>query len=256
MANVERSQNGNGQNVIEILALYLAGRIEKEDLGENNQTVLDFYSGLMSDDPEFAARVNSRKNQLMTGRKIPLYSPDQIQKLTKNKRHIKGKINSTFQPRLWQDEPISNNEAVGFTNTIDPEKKLFQLGRDLDNRFYSHKVTPITEEIKHKRLELRNIIGLPIPRGNNPHINDNYYQKLVRKVCKFDMFGIFREYDRVLDKVPEELDLKIKQVGGLIDRLLNKGLNEPQRFKEFNQFVQEYQDRWKFLDNTYLLLRK
>lgn len=187
---------------------------------------------------------NAERFQNDWGRKIPLYSPDEIKKLAKHKRHIKGKIEFVSQPGLWQDEPISNNQTYGFKNTIDPERKLIEVGKNLDNRFKSHKNTPITEEIKHKKLELRNNIGLPVARGKNPHINDDFYKFLVKGVYTFDTFGIFREYDRVLDEVPPELDLQINQVKGLVDELLNKGLNRPQRFRKFNQFVQEYRDRW------------
>jgi len=167
-----------------------------------------------------------------------------IAKLAKRKRHIKRQNESAFQPGLWQNEPIPNNKTYGSENTIDPEKKLLKLGKGLDSCFYSYKNSPITAEISEKKLRLRNLIGLPVARGKDPHVKDRFYKFLVRKVCTYDTFGIFIEYDRVLDKIPQELDFKIKQVGGLVDELLNKNLNRPQRFRTFNQFVQEYRDRW------------
>lgn len=142
---------------------------------------------------------------------------------------------STYQPGLWTDEPVS----------LDPEKKLHQLGTQLNSRYYHYlKETPIIDEIKAKRSQLRKLIGLPIVRGNNPHVNDRFYKYLVKKIYKFDTFGIFREYDRVLNEVSPELDLKIKQVGGLIDELLNRDLNRSQKYEKFNHFVNDYQQTW------------
>lgn len=146
-----------------------------------------------------------------------------------------AKKESVLQLGLWPDEPISANS----------EKRLDRLGVELGSYYYRHlRNTPITEEIKAKKIELRDRIGLPIARGKDPHVNDRFYIFLVKRICTFDTFGIFMEYDRVLDKVPPELDLKIKQVGRLVDELLNKGLNRPQRFGKFNQFVKDYQQRW------------
>lgn len=147
-----------------------------------------------------------------------------------------AKKESVLQPGLWPNEPIS----------VDPDKRLYRLGAELNSRYYRYlKNTPITEEIKAKKLELRSRIGLPIVRGKDPHVNDRFYKFLVKKIYTFDTFGIFMEYDRVLDRVPPGLDLKIKQVGGLVDELLNKGLNRPQRFEKFNQFVKDYQQSWR-----------
>lgn len=244
MISVERPQNNPRKDIIEILALFSAGEIKKEDLSENNQVILGYYLGLMADNPEFAAKVNSRKNQLaiMSGRKIPLYSSDKIKKLAKRKRKIK-KAKPAFQLKIWQDKPISNSETHESKYIHDPEKELIELGRNLDNPFYNHKNSPITAEIKRKKIELRNLIGLPIARGKDPHVNDDFYKFLVKRVCALDIFGIFIEYDRVIDETPQELDLKIKQVKKLIDELLNQGLNRAQRFKRFNQFAKEYQNK-------------
>jgi hypothetical protein len=99
--------------------------------------------------------------------------------------------------------------------------------------------------MSEKRTELRKRIGLPVARGKDPHVNDNFYKFLVKKVYTFDEFGIFEEYDRVLDKMPPELDGKINQVAGLINELLNTGLNRQERSKKFWQFDREYHQERK-----------
>lgn len=256
MAGVERSQEKEGVSIIETLALFLAGRLNRSDLSENNQAVLGYYIGLMNEDLEFAAKVNSRKNQLLdpVGHKVPLFSPEVIDSLPKHKRHKRSKNENASQPSLWQNEPKINIESdsgmvFGLENVIDPERKLFEVGMSLDSPFFEYyKNSPIIEEIKKKKMELRNQIGLPIARGKDPHVNDKFYQFLVRRICNQDTFGIFIEYDRVMGEIPEELNLKIKEVEGLIDELLNKNLNRKQRFSTFNQFIKEYNDRWNISD--------
>lgn len=136
------------------------------------------------------------------------------------------------QPRLWEEAP-----------STDPERNLVKLYRDADNRYFSRKNSLISKEVKIKREELRNRIGLPVARGKDPHVNDDFYKFLVRRVYSFDTFGIFREYDRAIDGVPEDLNLKINQISGLIDELLNKGLNRPQRFNRYYQFDREYREK-------------
>jgi hypothetical protein len=230
---------------ISIVAEFLVGRIERKNLSPHNNAVLDFYLGLMPDNAKFAAEVNARKNQLLAadGQRTSLYPPEVIKKMARHKRRI-GKIESAFQPGLWPEEPTLNNENCGLEKVVDPEKNIFAMGIKLNSRFYSRdKNTLITQEIKEKKSKLRDLIGLPVARGKDPHVKDNFYKYLVKKICTFDTFGIFIEYDRVLDEVPAELDLKITQIKDLTDELLNKGLSRQQRFRRFNQFVEEYRER-------------
>jgi hypothetical protein len=84
------------------------------------------------------------------GQKIPLYSPEEIKKLAKYKRHRTKIDEPAFQPSLWPDKLVPNEESYESENVIDPEKKIFQLGYALDSRFYRHKKTFITEEIGQK----------------------------------------------------------------------------------------------------------
>ena len=246
MTGTERFQYQAG-NIVEILALFLTGQIKWENLSENNQAVLGYCLGLMAENPRFARQVHARQNQisLASGQKTPLFSEEVIKRMKKHRRRKKREVELTTQPLLWQEEPPPNNQIYEPTFVVDPEKRLYELGSNLEKPYYSHiKDTPITAEIRQKREELREMIGLPIARSKDPHVNDPGYQFLVKRVYKFDGFGIFNEYDRVLDEIPQELELKIQEVRGFITELLNPSNTLWQISKRFNQFAQDYQERW------------
>lgn len=145
-----------------------------------------------------------------------------------------------LQPALWEEPSLQENNTV---ETRDPERKLVKLHRDADNRYLNGKNSLIDGEVRAKMEALRNRIGLPVARGKDPHVNDYFYKFLVSRIYTDDRFGIFREYGHAIDGVPEELDLKINQISGLIDELLNKGLNRPQRSNRFYQFDGEYREK-------------
>ena len=245
-----KDQDNKYQNIIEILALIILGKIKREDLSQNNRSVPAIYFEIMENDPEFAAQVNLRVQELRAlyskGVKIPLFPPKIIDGLKKRRRRKKTEP-VYVQPRLLSEQNPEDKTDGTEEDWFDPEKKLFKLGADLDKRSY-HRNFPkdsiIMQEIKKKQTDLRNLIGLPVARGKDPHVNDDFYKYLVRRVYKRDIFGIFMEYDRVLGKIPQELDHKINEVKELINELLNTSLNKQQRYKAFNQFVQEYQNRW------------
>lgn len=248
MANVERSQNTGNGNVIETLALFLAKKITREDMGKNSRTVLDFYLGLMSEDPEFASQVNARKNQLLSkeGYKIPLFSEDEIKQMKKHRSHRKKSSPAGHQLRFWQEKTESNTTTYRYESILDPEYKLSKYTRETDYLYRPNLDSLISDETHEKRMKLRDLIGLPVASGKDPHVNDKFYQFLVRRISTYDTFGIFIEFDRVLDEIPEDLNLKIKQVGGLVDKLLNKNLDRSRQFSTYNRFVHEYRERWGF----------
>lgn len=228
-------------NIVEVLAQYLMGRIKREDLSEHNQSLLDYYGpgGLMSDDPKFAAQVNSKKNQILTvGERIPLYTSDEIKKAKRHGRHKITNPEIFLQPRLWT-EPQSEDLAPTILDAVfDSEKNIHGKQRN----------ELITEEIEMKKRELRGRIGLPIARGKDPHVNDDFYKYLVRRIYHFDVFHIFKEYDRVLGEVPEGLSSKINQVKGLIDELLNGGLNTKEKYERYHEFVGDHEEEWNVFD--------
>ena len=140
--------------------------------------------------------------------------------------------------------PVHQDEEMELLETQDPENKLAKLHKQMQGRYSWNTNESIAKEIQQKRLKLRDLIGLPIARGDSPYKNDKFYRFLVKRIVGWDNFGIFDKYDRVITEVPTELDLKISQVKGLIAELLNGELNQIQRFQRFDRFTREYQDFW------------
>jgi hypothetical protein len=236
-------QNSGDQNIIEFVALFKTGRIKRKDMDENNESSLNYYLGVIEEDPKFTEQVSKRMYQLTEGEKIPLFTDEQINQLKRHKRYKKHNSTPASQPELWPKKPTSINKT-DLSSIIEPNKKIFQLGKDLNKKYYRHIVSPVTEDVRYKELELRTMIGLPIARGKDPHINDEFYKFLIRRICKYDIFGIFLEYDRTMVDIPERLNTRIKEVAGLVDKLLNKDLDRTKRYKEFYQFLDEYRDKW------------
>ena len=178
------------------------------------------------------------------GTRIPLYTPDQIAKMSK-KRRKKKKTPSATQPNLLVKEPINANNLTRFPEHIDPEKKIMQVGAELEKRFRQKRNSVIDAEIKEKRLKLRTQIDLTIARGNDPRVGDKFYKSLVKLIYTQDIFEIFLENDHVRGEQPEELKLKIAQIKELINHLLSLDLNNTQKTKIFYQFFYEYENKWQ-----------
>lgn len=254
MPNTERSgegnknHNGTDSDVTEILALYLAGIIKREDMSPENQQMLGFYIGLMNEDPRFAAQVNAKKNEILgPGVKKPLFPQETIKELSKRKRRKRHEEWGRQLP-LWGNPPSTEARRFESLTTFDPEKSIFDIARNLDDRYLRTKGTPIEDDMKMKRMQLREYIGLPVARGKDPHVNDDYYKLMVKRVYKYDTFGIFAEYDRVLTKIPVDLQEKIVEVRGLINTLLNDNLNRREKNDTYNRFLQEYREKWDLIE--------
>ncbi|MFH1971133.1 MAG: hypothetical protein ABIJ05_01985, partial [Patescibacteria group bacterium] len=235
MANPEHKTGNESDKIIEVVALFLLGKVKMEDMNENNQFVLKFHLSLMSDDPEFKAAVDKRKNKLMVTsikeERIPLYSKDQL-KNAKPHRKRKKHYEKISQPRLFEEVSIvEKNSSYGYENVIDPERKLVRLHKEFNNIPYgNNKNSLINEEIKHNRKKLRNEIGLPIVRGKDPHVGDYFYKFLVKRIVEFDVFGIFSEYNGIENNPPTDLETRISQV----KRMVSEGLassNQNEGFK-------------------------
>ena len=122
---------------------------------------------------------------------------------------------------------------------FDPEEKLAKLHYEIQNPFrWGESI--MAEDIRHKRHELRNKIGLPVARGKDPHVKDKFYKFLVWRVVKEDSFGIFNEYDRAVGEIPEELDLKINRVADLVHELLECNLNWRGKCQKYHEFAKMY----------------
>ncbi|MDP3994483.1 MAG: hypothetical protein Q8P91_01475 [bacterium] len=247
MPETEKQSGRSSQNNIEIIARFLLGQIKKEDMDGNSRAVLSYGLGLMADNPVFRNDVYSRKDELeiteKNGRKIPLYTDDE---LAKARRHRKKKITSfekAFQPGLFNNSTQSS-EITGIEIIQDPERRLVELHNESQSRFSRNKNSLIAKEIQQKKMKLRDIIGLPVARGKDEHINDGFYKFLVRRVVKFDTFGVFGEFDRTMTETHPELEMKINQVKGLVGELLNGGQNLRERYQKFHQFSEEFKEKW------------
>ena len=244
----ENSQNKENNNIVEILALIGAGKIKRKDLDENNLAVISFYGpgGLMDDDPSFAEKVRKRQSEIFdSGRKIPLYSADDLEKAKKHRVRRKKRTDPALQPRLFEDPPIKDHTSLSI---FDPEQKIMQFGADLESRFPRRGNTFITEEIKHKKMELREIIGLPVARGKSVHVNDDFYKFLVKKIVKWDTFNIFTEYDCAMGGVPDGLKLKIDEVKRLIKMVLDPKLNRREKYRAFYDFIEAHKEEWGIIE--------
>lgn len=241
----ELSRNSENQDIAHTLALFLSGKIRKEDMSENNQVVMGYYLGLMADDPEFAKRVNAIKTQMLEkAKKVQLYTSEELRKAKNHRKHRKIRGETFFQPGFWEEGTSQEEIKTELVSFQDPEKKLAKLHRSSSRPFNEDYRKILRKEVGDRKNELRNVIGLPIARGKNPNVNDDFYKFLVRRVCTFDTFGIFNEYDRAISEIPPDLDAKIGQVKGLVDELLNQGLDRRERFKRFDQFTEEYEKEW------------
>jgi len=202
---------------------------------------------MMDDDSGFREKVYSKKNELTViakdGRKIPLYTDEELAKAKRHRRKKKTLFEKAFQPGLFKDA-VQDSEIVGIETILDPEKGLARLHSELQGSFSWNKNSLIAKEVQQKKMELRDIIGLPVARGKDIHINDDFYKFLVRRVVKFDTFGVFGEFDRMITEIHPELNLKINQVKGIIGELLNDGLNLRERHQRFNQFTEEFRKKW------------
>lgn len=249
MADIERSDGEDdlNRNIVEIMARYKLGQIKREDMSEDNQVILKSYLELMDDDPEFRQKVISRKNEISEiatkGVKTPLYTDEE---LAKAKRHRKKKPTSyehAYQPGLF-GEPDQEREIIGFDDILDPEKKLGKLHQELQGRFSSGNSRLIKKEVQQKRMELREILGIPVARGKNKHVRDPFYQMIVRKFITFDNFGVGHEFDRVLTEMPPELETKINQIKKALTEILDDNLNLRQKYQKLHQFEDDFKNDW------------
>lgn len=238
--SAEHQGKDGGFDPIKTVALVLAGKIKKEDLSENNQFVLDYSLGLMLDDPKFSERINKRKNQLLErGIKRPLYSKEDLKNAKRHRRKRKY-TEPGLQPRLWEDSKPKKENQFGPEKVLDPMGKFYEEVEKIEKQRYGFMDTLLDQEAEFKRMELRKKIGLSVARGKDPHVNDEFYKYLVRRVYLCDIFGIFNEYDRAIGDIPEDLGQKINQVTNIIHEILDPNLGIGTRYRKFNDFVERY----------------
>ena len=181
------------------------------------------------------------------GRRIPLFTDEELENARKHKKHKKTRIEICFQPELFKVESsvVENTGIFDHQSVIDPEKQLAKLHREFEEPLYlRNKNSLVNEDIRYLKLILRNIIGLPIARGKDPHVGDRFYRFLVKRIVDYDVFGIFIEYDGLKHNEPTDLDVRIYQVKNYIGEALNNNVGLREKRNDFNKFVDIYKEEW------------
>jgi len=144
-----------------------------------------------------------------------------------------------------ESSAVENTGIFNYQSIIDPEKKLVKLHREFEKFPYWHdKNSLVAENIGYLKLKLRNIIGLPIARGKDPHVNDRFYKFLVKRIVHYDVFGIFIEYDGLKHDEPTDLGVRIHQVKNYIGEALNNNAGLREKYMNYNEFVDIYNNEW------------
>jgi len=177
------------------------------------------------------------------GRRIPLYTEDELKMARKHKKRKKVLPERPIQFGMFENS-IQDNEIFKPEQIIDSERELNRLHRESKKPFSWNKNSLLNQEIQRKKLELRELIGLPVVRGKDKYINDNFYKYLVKRIVKFDTFRIFNEFDRIIIGTTPEFEIKINDVKGIVNELLNKELNSRERDQKFNNFTEAYRNKW------------
>lgn len=236
------------------LARLKTGIFKNSDLTDEERQSLDIWEDIVENDPklkESVARIVQNLEE--KGVKIPLFAPQEIQRARKHKIKQSQKFEMKPLP-FWISNPGVMGEEKHTENSsntvLDPDRRVHKAGENLINRFGDLKDKDSRKEVLIKIRELREIINLPVARGKDPHVNDPFYKYLVRRVCTWDVFGIFYEYISAVAEVPEETQQKIDQVGGIVDRVLEGKFTFRQRRERLQELTNEYGKRW----NTTVLL--
>ncbi len=206
-------------------------------MDENNRSMLGFYRGLMAEDPRFARQVHKLKNRLTAGGegvRTSLFTPEELQKA---KRHRKPQITDyAVQLGMWTND----NNTIAFEP--DPERNIFNTGEQLGNRYIHDQVPIITKEVKIRTETLRNMIGLPVARGKDPHVKDAFYKFLVRRLVRDDIFEIFHEYDRVYTEIPSGLRIKIDILREWVGLMINGEIGLREKYKIYYGLIKGYEE--------------
>lgn len=174
------------------------GRLLSELPDSNAASTLSFARNLVNEDPEFSQKV---KNRLIDLRSEVLFS--RLPNFKKAKQvalpmTVEGR--SSFSPSP-QPNPNMVEDMMARKNHYDR-----RLRHNLDPR--------LQEEIKIKRKELRNIIGLPVQKNQTPA-----RKILVKQTYTLDVFGIFRDFTSQFP--PENLFQRIPEVKTIIDTIMS-----------------------------------
>lgn len=234
------------EDVVDVVVEFLLGRINRESLDENGNFVLDYCLGLMTDNLPFANQVRIRKEkrkaELEKGKKNPLFTDRELEPARKHRTKRKKVKNRFIQPKLIPDSrtgsDITREDVFSPERDLEKLHKLFNLPSSLCPRN-----NPVDEENKYKIDDLRNEIGLPVARGNSPHVNDLVYGYLVERVVHRDELGIFGEELTRQGLRSEGLEEDIGAVGDFLGEVLDGGFSKWQMSKRYREFKESWEKR-------------
>lgn len=306
MSCIERDgERENNFDPVDIMARFLSGRIKRECLNENDNAVIDYYRGIMLEDPLFDSKVKQkltilsdntsaieRSNaieilaQMNLGRikradlsdevrerveslqkeseenqdlklKIidreneialfPIRKPEKNHRVT---RKSSKKDDFYVQPSLLPSDETATFEPFSNEKT-DLEEKIEKTGKKVNSRHGVRWDNEIKKEIRHKKSEIRKLIGLPVARKGSGYENDRFYKFLVRRVVYRDVFSVVKDYCSATTGISEDLEGRIGEVRQIVSVLLSKdkALNQGEKFRYFDESLRAYQEKWG-LDST------
>ncbi len=227
-------------NTIEILAQINLGRIKWAYLGDEVKTEFELLQQEAEKNPSLEKQIANKYNEI-------LLRPIKKQKSKKffSKKH-KSKVEPCSQPSFWPIEKKENNKIV-----IE-DKPTLEINMDnfakkkVNSRYGNRWDKDLKEEVRLKKLELREMIGLPVARKGNGRENDKFYKYLVRKIVVWDKFMIFRDYCSETVGVEEGLDCRIREVKNIVDILVSNKYKIPQnkKYQYFWDLLWDYEIKW------------
>ena len=172
MANIERQTDGEGPNIIEKTARFLLGQISMEDMTEGKRKMLSDFLEFMDHNSKIEEIVYAKKDEIMAtpatpqnGRKIPLYTKEELAKAKRHRGRKRTSPERVFQPVLFQvEEPVDG--SGGNPIPLDPERKLNRLHAREQSPFSWNKNKAISKEIKQKGRSLETESAYPWQEGN------------------------------------------------------------------------------------------
>ena len=267
MAKSENKQDGSVFNAVEEVANYLNCRTKREEMSVNNTRVLDYWLGVMAEDPKFAAKVNARRSQLSPERKMSLFTKEELKKASRHHVSEGGGDEPARQPRLWKDPPVKPKGRVyAHDEIISSDVRLEKIQRQVNQPYPLPKNSPQIEEDKYLQQELRkqkkslekrlNLPEIPILRKDDPRRKNPTYifnSWLNDKIAMCDNFGVFNQFQREYyqaynngEPFHESVGLlsKINVIGNFISNLQTSGLTDWNKRRELGKFVEEYKERY------------
>lgn len=278
MADLERQDHDHGEEDISIqVARAMLGRRKGISLSENDQFLLSYYGpGGFMDEPEnseFRSKVMSEFERLTSpqenkstvnevlypyGRRIPLYSDEELKKAKRHRRIKKGRFEIKPIP-FWNDPGNNSTPVKQVEDEVDIEKEIFKFGKNIDSRFGKYSDNLLQEErrnVRRRKKELRDYIDLPVVKRGGDFVNDKFYNFLVKYVVRWDIFRIFDEYLNSTVDIREHPNEKVQTIKFVIDSLLNPQSEDYKNYQSFDSFVDSVAESWSIDIDQYNILRR